>query len=215
MEVKNGNYYPKEVREQLMQDLATAFSLQKWTLMCGTLLGAIRHNDYINWDNDIDIGVMRHERKYTIRALETLARKGYIISFSRLSPFTRAFGVREPKTGFHADIYELQALKNYYRYYFGVKHPITRHVNLMTDEHFTKEHPSDLKLIARKLINGYFVHYFPKSKFIPYLFRYTWVYIPADASKWLTLLYGDDWRIPNNHYSESKGRQKNMRRKKL
>ena len=68
----------------------------RYFILFGTLLGAVRHQGYIPWDDDIDIGmiredynrfieVMKEQSKYKLISMET--DPDYYFSFARVSDF--------------------------------------------------------------------------------------------------------------------------------
>lgn len=65
--------------KELMKNVQTIFDeegLQHW-IICGTLLGAVRHNDVIPWDDDIDIAIHSKDENRLVQLKNKLKKNNY------------------------------------------------------------------------------------------------------------------------------------------
>ena len=72
----------QEVKEELKKMLSwlDAFLGEhgiKYTIMSGTMLGAVRHGGFIPWDDDIDIGLLRNDYEKLIRVAKNFKNQKY------------------------------------------------------------------------------------------------------------------------------------------
>lgn len=87
----------------------------KYVLAYGTLIGAVRHQGFIPWDDDIDIMMPRQDYDKLIQIWQKKAPEGYILQTYETNPdYTNNFAkVRKDGTTFLQDEYE--TTKSYHR----------------------------------------------------------------------------------------------------
>lgn len=73
---------------KMIADIDKLFSSNgiKYTLLGGSVLGAVRHNGFIPWDDDIDIGVLRKDFDYAESLLSNLEPYTYEFAEDHIIP---------------------------------------------------------------------------------------------------------------------------------
>lgn len=75
----------------VIHDVCKRYNL-KYSLVFGTLIGAVRHGGFIPWDDDIDIIMPREDYERLLSIWDNEAPKGYVLQNKRIvSDFTQNF----------------------------------------------------------------------------------------------------------------------------
>ena len=84
----------KQNAMKILLEVKQVMGRRHWWIDCGTLLGAIRNNDFIEWDTDLDVGILQEDwndnlaKKLIKRGFELkhefgFREAGYEISFKK------------------------------------------------------------------------------------------------------------------------------------
>ena len=165
----NTRVMPRDTALNALVDVTSALEAtgNRYWLSDGTLLGAVRENDFISYDYDIDLGVSAET--FNPEFLKDTAQKG----FSLLHTFGRVedgLNLTLERDGIRVDIflYYKRGGNMYYSYFAQFSPAKARR--------FDCEYPS------------------VKQERCIFLGHDFW--IPKDAEKHLEIQYGPDWKVP-------------------
>lgn len=148
----------------------------------GTLLGAVRNNDLIKWDNDIDFGLLYNDH-FSWEDFETILNK---IQLKKIRQFVLDGQITEQtyRRGHLTIDFFLHVNNEQYSQCYGYYRKEGYIYNSMYEYHTKSAHFSRIE----KPIKG--------------RIRDIEVSIPGNAEEYLESVYTSDWRIPNPKWSD-------------
>jgi len=212
-------------------------------LTCGTLLGYIRDNDFVEWDTDIDMGVFDMDE--VLRLEQQFGRLGLRCELNYRSHCSPKLAVWDSEldvdSRLHVDLFEFEDTEDGVAFKFAFKpwyidlarpvvlsvlrsvqrrgYPASYGVEELLE---ASSVPSAWKRAMRRLnewkrrkLYKPGIHIFEPFTCVTVLWSGLSVRIPSRPIDHLRLLYGDEWHIPKPNYSQSKERQRNIRRVRL
>lgn len=124
----------KEIQCRLLQDIADYCNEKGLTyfLAYGTLIGAIRHNGFIPWDDDIDIAMPRpdydkfvssfNQRRSHSRVIDTSLDRNYGISFAKVyddRTWLNEFKYRRENYGVYVDVFPVEGVSGKFQVFIA------------------------------------------------------------------------------------------------
>jgi len=154
----------------------------KWWLHCGTCLGAIREKSYIKWDTDIDLGIAPGRGKIWEKLKSEFLANNFAL-YKEWNYRDQVLELSFEKYGVKIDLFFFRKKKGGDRLWYGVFGPdkLGRWGEFM--EFLPHSVPAELFENLKKI-----------------KFRGMRCFVPSPPEKFLTELYGKDWKTPKRNY---------------
>jgi len=176
-----------EIAVKMLKRIATFLEQNEipYILEAGTLLGVIRENRLLPWDNDIDITIVRQYENKLLKNIWKLRLLGYQVRVKRYKRDLKFFKKNELriikvrhlnilkffKRDVVLDIFVKRKIENEYYWTVGVKKPVLKSVPERFYDNLTK-----------------------------YPFKGKDFSVPEDYKGYLENHYGENWRTPIKHW---------------
>lgn len=186
---------------QMLKNLDSLFSQNgiKYWLTAGSLLGAIRHQGIIPWDDDVDLAFFEKDLSQLIGLKKNLEKKGYtlLVLSDYLKVFPHDGEIILKKDGITPYPWKFPFIDLFPMKKYGAK---VSYASQMLYTHFSEHDWFDLEDVTNKLMLVPF-----GSLLAP---------VPAHAREYIERVYGEDvWEVAYADYSHSE--EKKLERVKV
>jgi len=147
-----------------------------YSLKAGTLLGVMRENRLLPWDNDMDICVTDNHYQELIEAIPKLKKLGYML-------WSKKF--EENSDPFKKDLIRIIKLRNRRLYFIRGEIGLDIFIKFKKDEQYFWQAGTKKYSVPAKFHDELTKHTFDNKEYL----------IPKDYKGYLTFKYGD-WKTP-------------------
>jgi len=168
----------KEKALKILLDFKEILGGRRWWLEAGTCLGATREKDFIEWDHDLDVGIMAEDFGFDL--IESIVHKGFSVRHI-FGMFTKGFEIAFIRDGIKIDLF-LFYKKDDKRWHGAWRNGSRNGFDDLIKLVFEADMMENRKMIEFK---GY---EFP---------------VPSRTEEYLTARYGQ-WKEPNKRWDWSK-----------